>query len=200
MRYSKDHKTKTRQKIVESACRLFVSKGYAATSIAEIMRQCGLTHGGFYAHFKSKSALYHEAIGHAAAQSDSGEDDDWLEGMLDAYLQTDAATHDETAALRLAFFATDVARHESAVRAAYTNAFKAVAGRMLSRAAEPSAEDVAFALTAMIIGTAAIARTTDDPALKAKLLSSCREGARALVESRREHVFPVYYWTVAGSH
>ncbi len=63
MRYSRGQKDLTRQRILESAARLFATQGYAAISIEEVMRACGLTRGGFYAHFRSKAALYREATG-----------------------------------------------------------------------------------------------------------------------------------------
>jgi TetR/AcrR family transcriptional repressor of nem operon len=63
MRYRPDHKQRTRQRILDGARRQFAANGYAAVSIDEIMRDCGLTRGGFYAHFQSKAALYREALG-----------------------------------------------------------------------------------------------------------------------------------------
>src|SRR6476620_9515717 len=54
MPYSAEHKEGTRQRIVTSAARLFNRKGFAEVTISEIMTAAGLTHGGFYRHFKSK--------------------------------------------------------------------------------------------------------------------------------------------------
>ena len=62
MPYSARHKHETRQRILESARRLFNSKGFADVSIGEIMENAGLTHGGFYRHFKDKGELYAEAV------------------------------------------------------------------------------------------------------------------------------------------
>ena len=62
MPYSAKHKQDTRQRILESARRLFNSKGFAEVSIGEIMANAGLTHGGFYRHFNDKSELYAEAV------------------------------------------------------------------------------------------------------------------------------------------
>ena len=69
MRYSRGHKHSTRQRILTSAARLFVSRGFEATSIDDIMRGCGLTRGGFYAHFKSKGDLYREAMAYSVARA-----------------------------------------------------------------------------------------------------------------------------------
>src|SRR5215510_7240757 len=62
MPYSAQHKRKTRQRILESARRLFNSRGFAQVSIADIMDDAGLTHGGFYRHFRDKDELYAEAV------------------------------------------------------------------------------------------------------------------------------------------
>lgn len=204
MRYAKEHRTKTRQKIVENAYRLFVAKGYAATSIDEIMRQCGLTHGGFYAHFQSKSALYCEAIEYAAARGEllavrpDGDRDGWVDAVFEEQVQADSACTSSTA--RLGLFAADAASRDTLVRAAYTDAFKFVTAGMRSRTlARRPGEDAVLGLAAMIVGAAAIARSTDDAALKRKLLKSCRESARMLLDRSQEQVLPVYFWMAAAN-
>jgi len=58
---SPDHKQKTRTRIVDAARKLWKAKGYANVTIGHIMKDAGLTHGGFYAHFKSKDDLFAEA-------------------------------------------------------------------------------------------------------------------------------------------
>src|SRR4029434_8975747 len=55
-------KRDTREKILESARRLFNRKGYFGASIEEIMNDAGLTHGGFYRHFSGKDELYAAAV------------------------------------------------------------------------------------------------------------------------------------------
>jgi AcrR family transcriptional regulator len=69
MRYSKDHKAKTHQRIVEEAAQRFRRDGIGATGLQSLMKALGLTHGGFYAHFKSKDDLVETALRHAALQS-----------------------------------------------------------------------------------------------------------------------------------
>lgn len=58
MPYSPDHKSKTRQKIIRSAARLFKTVGYENVTIDQVMANAGLTRGGFYAHFKNKEDLF----------------------------------------------------------------------------------------------------------------------------------------------
>src|SRR5215207_4965892 len=62
MPYSPEHKRDTREKILESARRLFNRNGYSGVSIEEIMSDAGLTHGGFYRHFTGKDELYAAAV------------------------------------------------------------------------------------------------------------------------------------------
>ena len=62
MSYSPKHKRDTREKILESARRLFNRNGYSGVSIEEIMTDAGLTHGGFYRHFSGKDELYAAAV------------------------------------------------------------------------------------------------------------------------------------------
>src|ERR1700704_1176038 len=62
MPYTAEHKQATRERILESARRLFNDKGFAEVSIDEVMDKAGLTRGGFYRHFRDKSELYAEAV------------------------------------------------------------------------------------------------------------------------------------------
>jgi len=62
MRYSKEHKAKTRKKILEAAGRVFRRQGYVGGGVDAVMKEAGLTHGGFYAHFPNKEALFAEAL------------------------------------------------------------------------------------------------------------------------------------------
>lgn len=58
MPYDKQHKDRTRSKIMRSASSLFARYGFDKISIGQIMKDANLTHGAFYAHFESKEALY----------------------------------------------------------------------------------------------------------------------------------------------
>ncbi len=62
MPYPEGHRDEVRKKIVESARRLFNRRGFEQVTLEEIMKGAGLTHGGFYSYFKSKSDLYVEAL------------------------------------------------------------------------------------------------------------------------------------------
>src|SRR5437764_14683519 len=62
MRYLKDHKVRTRKRIVEKASYGLRRKGANALSVVALMKLAGLTHGGFYSHFASRDALVEEAF------------------------------------------------------------------------------------------------------------------------------------------
>lgn len=68
MRYSEDHKTKTHQRIIDEASLRFRRDGVGATGLQPLMKALGLTHGGFYAHFKSKGELVETALRSTAEQ------------------------------------------------------------------------------------------------------------------------------------
>ncbi len=62
MPYTVEHKARTRARIIESARVMFNRHGYERVSIDGIMREAGLTRGGFYNHFDSKEGLYAETV------------------------------------------------------------------------------------------------------------------------------------------
>jgi len=68
MRYSQDHKAHTHQRIIKEASARFRKDGIAATGLQPLMKALGLTHGGFYSHFKSKDELVEKALQEAGEQ------------------------------------------------------------------------------------------------------------------------------------
>src|SRR5580698_10555153 len=69
MRYSKEHKFQTHARIVKKASVKLREKGAHGIGVADLMKDAGLTHGGFYAHFDSRDALVIEAFTHAMDRS-----------------------------------------------------------------------------------------------------------------------------------
>src|SRR6476646_4962537 len=90
MRYEKGRKEASRQKIMEIAAERFRADGIAATGLAAIMSDAGLTNGAFYPHFKSKADLVRESV--AAAMEDQSQQlqqmiaEGGLEAAIAAYL------------------------------------------------------------------------------------------------------------------
>lgn len=91
MRYSQDHKAHTRQRIIKEASVRFRRDGIGATGLQPLMKALDLTHGGFYAHFKSKNELVEKALQSAAAELDVHcemlfSQEKPLEAFIDSYL------------------------------------------------------------------------------------------------------------------
>jgi AcrR family transcriptional regulator len=91
MRYSPDHKAKTHQRIIKEASTRFRRDGIDATGLQPLMKALSLTHGGFYAHFKSKTDLVEKALQAAAEELDAHceilfSQERPLEAFIDSYL------------------------------------------------------------------------------------------------------------------
>jgi TetR/AcrR family transcriptional regulator, transcriptional repressor for nem operon len=69
MRYSREHKQETHERIVRKASVRLREKGAHGIGVADLMKEAGLTHGGFYAHFDSREALVIEAFNYAMERS-----------------------------------------------------------------------------------------------------------------------------------
>jgi TetR/AcrR family transcriptional repressor of nem operon len=99
--WPKEHKTQTRDRIVDAAASAFREAGVTQVGVGELMRRAGLTHGGFYAHFDSKDELIAEALAYAMEDSRANLDrlqGDAAKGLLEAasaYLSLEHASHPE---------------------------------------------------------------------------------------------------------
>lgn len=99
-RMSDAEKKKSHQRIVSSAARMVREKGIDAISVSEVMQAAGLTHGGFYRHFKSKEDLVAAAVHHAVDdvlsdfEAAAGDRPDAARtGYIDRYLSVDHAVN-----------------------------------------------------------------------------------------------------------
>ena len=184
MPYSKQHKDQTRKKILKSAYRLFTAKGFEGVTVNELMENCNLTRGAFYAHFSSKALLYSESIKFAATTRKLTEikpndisDKTWLGLLLDRYLSVEHVNGSRPCPLT--FLVTDIITRDSEAKLAYASAYNDMNKVILTYANSYTScdEDEILTLTAMIIGAVAIARTMDNKKAVKKLLTSCREAA-----------------------
>src|SRR5258706_9829311 len=73
MKVSREQVAENRRKILDAASRLFRARGFEAVTVAEVMKAAGLTHGGFYGHFKSKDDLIAQTLAHVLAAGAEGE-------------------------------------------------------------------------------------------------------------------------------
>src|SRR5262247_2984897 len=94
-------KAETHERIVKTAARAIREHGYSGASVADVMKQAGLTHGGFYAHFESRDAMLEEALDCAASEgrarltaaSERAEPGQELEALVGSYLSDRHVEH-----------------------------------------------------------------------------------------------------------
>ncbi len=184
MPYTKAHKNKTREKILDSSFRLFAMKGFEGVTIDDLMSNCGLTRGGFYAHFTNKAELYREALKFAASSTKLANlkpsnlsAKQWLCLLLNEYLSVDHV--DGNNPCPLAFLAIDVSITNKEANIAYADTYHGMNTAIMQYAKSYTHcdEQDILAVTAMIIGAVAIARTLQNKDSINSLLSACRREA-----------------------
>ncbi|GAC1035557.1 TetR family transcriptional regulator [Pseudomonas sp. No.117] len=181
MAWPLDQREQTRQRILDSAARLFALKGFDAVGLDELMADAGLTRGAFYHHFRTKTDVYDQAIGHAARVGSArleGLGSEGLGQLVEHYLSRE---HTEGEALRcpLAFLAADVTHREVAIRGSYTRFFEGFVRRLEQDLPGSSVQrrSRALQLATTLIGGVALARVLNDEGFAEELLAACRQGA-----------------------
>lgn len=185
MPLSKQHKALSREKILNSAVELFSSRGFSQVSIDDIMQNAKLTRGAFYAHFKSKQALYAEAIRHGAKRGQLGQctihelqEKTRIKTLISNYLSAEHLRQIHSPC-PLAFLATDIANTESEVKTTYTDTFKAL-NRAFKKALsthQPSTvkpPDI-YTATTLMVGSVAVCRALNDEKMINTILTSSRQ-------------------------
>lgn len=168
-------KEATHDRIVDAAARAIRRSGYNGTGVAEIMKDAGLTHGGFYAHFQSRDAMLAEAADRAAGESvammeriaASLPPQQALPAMMDAYLSKQHLDEIETGCA-MAALASEMPRQTAEVRRAHTRRIKEMidlVSRQLPNWGQPGAHEQAMVTIATMVGTLVLARAVDDEKL-----------------------------------
>ncbi len=173
MPYPLNHRKETRARIVTAARKLFNRLGFDGVTIGDIMKEAGLTHGGFYRHFESKSDLYAEVLDcfftnpqWACAWEGMEEFDeaaDLAPQIVRAYL-SNAHFNDVENACPMVALPSDVARASHSAKRAYQAAFEGMVQILEQGAGQPSRTS-ALAIAALCVGGMVIARASDDRAL-----------------------------------
>ena len=184
MRYSPEHKQKTREKVVQAASKVFRQQGYHAAGVDRVMEEAGLTAGAFYAHFPSKEALFSEAFTCASQEAarlnlgglDSRSGKDWIVGFLERYL---SPLHRRMVVegCPIPALASEISRAGDGPRLAFEEALVAQAeklGRHLPEAGDLDRESNALAIIALCVGGLSLARAVTDEALADRILEACR--------------------------
>ena len=185
MRYADTHKEETRQKVVKAAAAAVRAKGPDGVGVAEIMKEVGLTHGGFYAHFPSKEALVAAAVGEAFDQGRrrfgriTGDKTglEAFDAFVDAYVSMDHRAHPQRGC-PIATIASDLPRQGAAVRevfdAGVTGLISRIAGWLPGDDAQER-QDLAGSLVAEMAGAVSLSRAVSDDAMARRFLDQSRK-------------------------
>jgi AcrR family transcriptional regulator len=184
MTYPAGHRESVRKAIIDSARRLFNRQGFESVSVQKIMAGVGLTHGGFYSYFKSKSDLYAEVLG--CFFTDPQWKSCW-EGVHVDLASTDVGPQVVRAYLSRQHFEdvenscpmvalpTDVARSGVNAKRAFETVFKAMVSVLERSLIEKGRlrRTTAQSIAALSIGGMVVARTMVDRALADELRAAC---------------------------
>jgi TetR/AcrR family transcriptional repressor of nem operon len=177
MPYPAGHREKVRKTIVESARRLFNRNGFENVSVDSIMAHAGLTRGGFYSYFDSKSDLYAEVLG--CFFTDPNWKSRWKGVHVDlaspdagpqivrAYLSRQHFDDVENSCPMTAL-PSDVARCDARVKTAFETVFQAMV-TLLGREVKDGGENTAMAIAALCIGGMVVARSMNNRKLADQL-------------------------------
>lgn len=189
MRYSKDHKQETRERIIRTAAKRFREDGVEAVGVAALMADAGLTHGGFYAHFPSKEALVAAACAEGFGESQDrlrktierhppGEK---LVALAETYLSPAHRDHPGQGCIAAAI-GPEIARHPAETRAEFTRGLHGLL-ELAAAALEADGGDPAAAAEAVaaMVGALTLARAAADEALSNRFLDGGVETVRRLV-------------------
>jgi TetR/AcrR family transcriptional repressor of nem operon len=185
MRYSKEHKLETHARIVKKASVRLREKGAHGIGVADLMKDAGLTHGGFYAHFDSREALVIEAFAYAMDRSTDrwrqlaaqAAPDQRLSTIVDAYLSPQHRDNPGHGCAVPALSA-EVARESPKTRKAFAGKLDQMIEMMAEQfpgTAGKSTRKQAMAALATMMGTLVLARVAGNGELSEELLSAGRD-------------------------
>lgn len=155
------------ERIVETAARAIRRGGYDGVGVADIMKEAGLTHGGFYAHFASRNALLVEALERAgktsaasiARQTEARKEKGVspLRALVDSYL-SDSHLKATDAGCPVAALVSEMPRQAADVRKASAARVRALVNRVQQALPARASADQAFVIAGTLVGTLQLAR------------------------------------------
>ncbi len=181
-RTTPSRKETTHERIVDAASRAIRRSGYGGTGVADIMKEAGLTHGGFYAHFGSREAMLAEAADRAGAEgvaalaqiAAAAPPQDALSALLRAYLSKAHVDGAETGCPMVAL-GSEMPRQAPEVRRAATRHIKEMIDLVARQSpdwGQPGAHERALVTVTTMVGALLLSRAVDDPKLSDALRKS----------------------------
>jgi AcrR family transcriptional regulator len=168
-------KEASHDRIVSAAARAIRRSGYGGTGVADIMKEAGLTHGAFYAHFASREAMLAEAADRAGAESLAEvakaaakvPPAKAFTALVRAYLSKEHVA-DAEFGCPVAALGSEMPRQAPEVRQAATRRIKEMIDMVARQSPDwgrPGAHEHALATVATMVGALLLARAVDDPGL-----------------------------------
>ena len=196
MRYPPEQKAKTRQTILDAAARVFRRQGYQGGGVDAVMKEAGLTHGGFYAHFPNKEALLAEAVREGlegmrdqhqnwTAGLDGAA---WIQAFVGGYLSQGHREHTEDGCPAPALV-SELGRLGDNPKRSFEKALVGWAEEIephLEGVPEEDRDEIALGAIAACVGGLALSRAVSSSELAERLLSGARDLVlRAVTESHQ---------------
>ena len=185
MRYRPEHKAETRREIVKDASRRVRSEGLNGAAVAAVMRDAGLTHGGFYKHFSGKDDLlleslqeaFREVVAFLVEAAEQAPPESAWKAIVKAYLSVEHCAHPDRGC-PLAALASELPRTGKGMKSRILVEMTSYKKKMLPfmpgrRAAEK--ERAFFVIFSTMIGAVEIARMMPDPDAREKVLARARD-------------------------
>ncbi|WOH50734.1 TetR/AcrR family transcriptional regulator [Bradyrhizobium sp. sBnM-33] len=188
MRYAKGQKETSHERIVKAAAKRFRRDGIAAAGMTGIMAEAGLTNGGFYSHFRSKSDLVREGLDRALADqlqslAEPNPKPGALAHLIRSYLSQHHRDRPGTGCASAALL-PEIARQPHSIRKAYTARLRTLIEQLTRRLPQngsiSESQDTAIAILAVFIGTLQLSRAVDDPDLSDAMLAAGIRAATTL--------------------
>jgi len=187
MRYSREHKQETHDRIVRKASVRLREKGAHGIGVADLMKEAGLTHGGFYAHFDSREALVIEAFSYAMDRSmahwrkaaEQIAPEKQLESTVDSYL-TSVHRDDPGRGCALPTLGAEIARESPKTRKAFAAKVEQMIDMMTDQipaVPRKAARKQAIAALTTMMGTLVLSRIAGTGEFSDEILASGREAA-----------------------
>jgi len=189
MGHSQESKVETHAKILDAAAKRFREAGLEGIGVADLMKEVGLTVGGFYKHFSSRGALVAEAVDamrngwdnvFADAASRGQASPALFDALVDSYLSPEHRDHPGQGCL-FAALSSELGRSEDEARSVATRKLQT----MLAKLSEvfddrraPAARATAILAYCTLVGALSLARATNDAALSREILTTVGKGLK----------------------
>ena len=174
----------TRERIVEIASRALRRQGYAGVGVADVMRQAGLTHGGFYAHFESREALLAAALERAgrdthasmrrSIEASQARGASGFRGVVEAYLADALLTRTEAGCI-VAAVGSEMPRQSADLQKTSAERVRGLIGLIEQVLPAGARRDRAAVVAATLVGTLQLARTLGANAQGKAMLAAARQ-------------------------